>query len=37
MKFIQEVFWRGYFKGWLEQHPSVWAHHNEKLIKEYAN
>lgn len=23
-KFIQEVFWRGYFKGWLEQHPSVW-------------
>jgi deoxyribodipyrimidine photo-lyase len=24
-KFIQEVFWRSYFKGWLEQHPSVWA------------
>ncbi len=23
-KFIQEVFWRGYFKGWLQQHPSVW-------------
>ncbi len=23
-KFIHEVFWRGYFKGWLEQHPSVW-------------
>lgn len=23
-KFIQEVFWRAYFKGWLEQHPSVW-------------
>jgi len=37
MKFIQEVFWRGYFKGWLEQHPTVWSHHNEKLIKEYAN
>ena len=36
MKFIQEVFWRGYFKGWLEQHPTVWSHHNEKLIKEYA-
>ena len=35
MKFIQEVFWRGYFKGWLEQHPTVWPHHNEKLIKEY--
>lgn len=37
MKFIQEVFWRGYFKGWLEQHPTVWSHHNEKLTKEYAN
>ena len=24
-KFIQEVFWRGYWKGWLEQRPSVWA------------
>ena len=24
-KFIQEVFWRAYFKGWLEQHPSVWT------------
>ncbi|MEM8773347.1 MAG: FAD-binding domain-containing protein, partial [Pseudomonadota bacterium] len=23
-KFIQEVFWRGYFKGWLEHRPSVW-------------
>ncbi len=23
-KFVQEVFWRAYFKGWLEQHPSVW-------------
>ena len=24
ISFVQEVFWRGYFKGWLEQHPSVW-------------
>ncbi|MEL6361517.1 MAG: FAD-binding domain-containing protein [Pseudomonadota bacterium] len=24
-KFIQEVFWRGYFKGWLEHSPSVWT------------
>lgn len=23
-KFVQEVFWRSYFKGWLEQRPSVW-------------
>ncbi|WP_244474682.1 MULTISPECIES: FAD-binding domain-containing protein [unclassified Rhizobium] len=24
-KFISEVFWRTYWKGWLEQRPSVWA------------
>ncbi len=24
-KFIQEVFWRTYFKGWLEQRPQVWT------------
>ncbi|MEM8698404.1 MAG: FAD-binding domain-containing protein, partial [Pseudomonadota bacterium] len=24
-KFIQEVFWRTYFKGWLEHRPSVWT------------
>ena len=23
-KFIAEVFWRVYFKGWMEQRPSVW-------------
>ncbi len=23
-KFVQEVYWRTYFKGWLERHPSVW-------------
>jgi deoxyribodipyrimidine photo-lyase len=23
-KFIQEVCWRTYWKGWLEQHPAVW-------------
>ncbi|MEM1300881.1 MAG: FAD-binding domain-containing protein [Pseudomonadota bacterium] len=23
-KFIQEVFWRSYFKGWLERRPRVW-------------
>jgi deoxyribodipyrimidine photo-lyase len=22
--FVTQVAWRGYFKGWLEQHPSVW-------------
>lgn len=24
-KFIQEVFWRTYWKGWLEQRPSIWS------------
>ena len=24
-KFVEEVFWRSYFKGYLETHPSVWA------------
>ena len=23
-KFLAELFWRTYWKGWLEQHPSVW-------------
>jgi deoxyribodipyrimidine photo-lyase len=23
-RFIQEVFWRAYWKGWLEQRPGVW-------------
>ena len=31
MKFIQEVFWRSYFKGWLEQHPSVWSSYKSGL------
>ena len=28
-KFIAEVFWRVYFKGYLEQRPSVWAQYCE--------
>lgn len=28
-KFVQEVFWRSYFKGWMEQHPSVWHHYQK--------
>ncbi|KUJ81418.1 FAD-binding domain-containing protein [Ruegeria profundi] len=30
-KFVQEVFWRTYFKGWLQQQPSVWTSYNEGL------
>jgi deoxyribodipyrimidine photo-lyase len=30
-KFIQEVCWRTYWKGWLEQRPSVWADYTEAV------
>lgn len=30
-KFVEEVFWRGYFKGWLEQRPDVWADYSDDL------
>jgi deoxyribodipyrimidine photo-lyase len=30
-KFIQEVCWRTYWKGWLEQRPSVWTDYLEDL------
>jgi len=23
-RFVEEIFWRAYFKGWLEHHPTVW-------------
>ena len=31
---MQEVFWRTYFKGWLERRPSVWRHCLETLSVE---
>jgi len=33
-KFIQEVFWRGYFKGWLERRPIIWDLYREGLIQD---
>tara|TARA_Y100001934_G_scaffold171328_1_gene203305 strand:+ start:2021 stop:3274 length:1254 start_codon:yes stop_codon:yes gene_type:complete len=30
-KFIQEVFWRTYWKGWLELRPSVWHRYQSDL------
>ena len=33
-KFIQEIFWRTYWRGWLEFHPQVYTEF-EKNIKEY--
>ena len=31
-KFIQEVLWRTYWKGWLELRPSVWSDYILSLI-----
>ena len=31
-KFVQEVFWRGYFKGWLEHRPDVWQYYKHDLM-----
>ncbi len=38
-KFIQEIFWRIYWKGWLELRPKVWTDFIEdlKIIKEDEN
>ena len=39
-KFIQEVLWRVYWKGWLELRPTVWKDYLsdlEKIKKDYSN
>ena len=33
-KYIQEVFWRTYWKGWLELRPKVWTDYQE-LVEKY--
>ena len=35
-KFVQEVIWRGYFKGWLERRPQVWASYRNGLDTDLA-
>ncbi len=32
-KFIQEVCWRTYWKGWLEMRPDVWRHYTEDVTR----
>ena len=32
-KFIQEVFWRTYWKGWFELRPSVWTNYQGALAQ----
>lgn len=31
-KFIEEVFWRSYFKGWLEHYPKVWDDYCQSVV-----
>ncbi|TVR45626.1 MAG: deoxyribodipyrimidine photolyase [Rhodobacteraceae bacterium] len=33
-KFVQEVIWRGYFKGWLERRPGIWAAYRDGLARD---
>ena len=35
-KFVQEVIWRGYFKGWLERRPQVWDSYRTGLNADLA-
>jgi deoxyribodipyrimidine photo-lyase len=32
-KFLMEVWWRPYWKGWLEQRPAVWAQYRDDLVR----
>ncbi|MEO0864335.1 MAG: FAD-binding domain-containing protein, partial [Pseudomonadota bacterium] len=36
-KFIQEVYWRTYWKGWLEMRPSVWMRYRADLKRQIDN
>ena len=31
-RFIEEIFWRAYFKGWLEHHPTVWTDYRATVL-----
>jgi deoxyribodipyrimidine photo-lyase len=35
-KFVQEVFWRTYWKGWLETHPAAWSRYRVTLSQAIA-
>ena len=32
-KFIQEIFWRIYWQGWLENYPVVWENYKKQIIQ----
>jgi deoxyribodipyrimidine photo-lyase len=33
-KYVQEVLWRTYWKGWLEMRPGVWLRYNQDLAQQ---
>jgi deoxyribodipyrimidine photo-lyase len=35
-KFVQEVVWRGYFKGWMERRPQIWQSYRAGLEQDLA-
>jgi deoxyribodipyrimidine photo-lyase len=35
-KFVQEVFWRSYWKGWLQMRPAVWTAYRDGLAGDRA-
>lgn len=35
-KFLQEVVWRGYWKGWLEHRPAVWTDYRHGVARDRA-
>ena len=35
-KFVEEVLWRGYFKGWMEHRPQVWERYRDGLLADIA-
>ena len=36
-RFIEEVIWRSYFKGWMERRPQVWESYRKRLLDDLAN
>ena len=32
-KFVQEVFWRTYWKGWLEMRPTIWVGYQQGVLR----
>ena len=35
-KFLEEVFWRIYFRGYFETHPTVWSSYKDQLFEDKA-